>query len=696
MALVNFGNFQIDLEERRIYTTTGELPVEPKVVDVLCYLIRNSDRFVSLQELHAEVWSGRVVTDTAVRRTVSKLRAVLGDTDTEAPLFIKSQMKRGYQFIGQVLPVELSTTEFISSDSADDSTKLQTNEISSVSRKKLARSRYGLFSALLLAIVFWSYQLVWETRENPVLTNEPIVSIAGEKYYLSVSENGRYQAFTGRLNKNEGWQPYLYDRQLGQLQKVYRSPKAYTPFVSVVNNETVIVSAVEDGQSKLYLYAISNLDQAQRVISLQDFSRIGQVVSYQDKVVLLNGQRHSDNNLVYYLLNLEDETVKQFTFSALRDSIDLGATLSPDQQYFAFIRRGINYQVQILRTADKSLLTEEAYEFSMIPNDEMNLLWLDHQRLLINIGSEFEILNVANRTKQQLSQSERFSSLGRDQAGNLFGLLKKPKKISFYQVQLTDLSSIQRYYSFNDHAISLSYSQTPDTLWLVEQDQTGYLLQQYQPKTGEKKLYFKSKAPFSVIDDQPDSANLLLQFSHHQLKMLDYDSGKVTEISDINQKISFATFAGDNKVFFSERIGEEWQINVFDRESLSQTRVLKGYRLIWSWNQQFVAVDAEGQFYLLDHQHQPVKALQLSIDFKLRHQVSLRGNTLIIANIGVDSLWRLTTLDLLSGQQQHQVSDTLPIKTSFSFNNESTSAVLMAENDIENQLVKLGYNLGYN
>lgn len=93
MSLVTIGEFTVDVEERRIYNQQGECLVEPKVIDVLCYLIMHADRFVSQKELHAEVWTGRIVPDTTVRRTISKLRAVLGDSDTENPRHIKSQMK---------------------------------------------------------------------------------------------------------------------------------------------------------------------------------------------------------------------------------------------------------------------------------------------------------------------------------------------------------------------------------------------------------------------------------------------------------------------------------------------------------------------------------------------------------------------------------------------------------------------------
>ena len=76
MGLLNFGTLQIDLEQRRVFTASSEIIVEPKMFEVLSYLIKNSERYVSLQELHTEVWAGRVVTDTAVRRVISKLRVL--------------------------------------------------------------------------------------------------------------------------------------------------------------------------------------------------------------------------------------------------------------------------------------------------------------------------------------------------------------------------------------------------------------------------------------------------------------------------------------------------------------------------------------------------------------------------------------------------------------------------------------------
>ncbi|MCE2028883.1 winged helix-turn-helix domain-containing protein [Sessilibacter corallicola] len=77
------------------------MSVEPKLIEVLCYLIVQRDRYVPLAELHDELWAGRIVTDTAVRRTISKLRSILED-DTYNPQFIKSLPKRGYKMVASV------------------------------------------------------------------------------------------------------------------------------------------------------------------------------------------------------------------------------------------------------------------------------------------------------------------------------------------------------------------------------------------------------------------------------------------------------------------------------------------------------------------------------------------------------------------------------------------------------------------
>lgn len=697
MDIVNIGKFNVDIEGRRIYTSQGEVPVEPKVIDVLFYLMQYSERYVSLQELHAEVWPGRVVTDTAVRRTISKLRALLEDTDPEAPRYIKSQMKRGYQFIYQSEQVEAAIPAVAENNVAEAAVSFVKPELVTVQpgfNKKASPNWYVIGTLLLLFAALIAFLLQKNMQDNQVMRNSPVVDIAGEKRFLSVSEDGRFHTFTGRLSKTGLWQPYLYDFKLGQLQRISIPKDAAYHIVSVVHNDTVAISSFENGQAKLYLHSALDLKAPAKTIQLDELSDIGQALSYQDNLVLINGRKKGENNGLYYLLDLEKITLKQFTYSSLQGSVDFGAALSPDKTHFALIRRDSAHHVQIYRIADKKLVAEESFAQGSVGADEFNLMWLNDHDLLINYADKHKKLNIQTGATTLLPITERFTGFGRDAAGNLFGLLLQPQNKDFYQIQLPDLDTVQRYFSFTETAVSLAHSQEPGKLWLVEQINSGFQLFRFYPATGEKKLSLTQKNPFTVLAESEDYLLLLQQ---HQLKLLDQNSGDLKNISYENQQVHNAIPALDrHKIIFTEKIGEEWLINVFDRNTNTQSRLLKGYRLLLPWEKQYIAADPQGQFYLLDSSYQQIKQLPMQVNFSQRHQVGVYGDKLIATNLMADSNWALATFDLVTANYQRQLSSSLPMKSDFSFNNDGSIAIVTTENEYTNQLVKIGYNFGYN
>lgn len=96
------GEYTFDGMQQSLIKEDAHYTLEPKCMQVLSYLIEQQPRIVSLEELHNNVWENQIVTDTAVRRVISKLRVALGDNDTKNPKYIKSIMKRGYQLIAEV------------------------------------------------------------------------------------------------------------------------------------------------------------------------------------------------------------------------------------------------------------------------------------------------------------------------------------------------------------------------------------------------------------------------------------------------------------------------------------------------------------------------------------------------------------------------------------------------------------------
>jgi len=96
--ILQFGNYTLDegLLELRF---GGELvEAEPQVFRLITYLVRNRDRVVSKDELIAEIWDQRVVSDAALNSRINLARKAIGDSG-RAQALIKTFPRRGYRFV---------------------------------------------------------------------------------------------------------------------------------------------------------------------------------------------------------------------------------------------------------------------------------------------------------------------------------------------------------------------------------------------------------------------------------------------------------------------------------------------------------------------------------------------------------------------------------------------------------------------
>src|SRR5262249_26053983 len=77
------------------------VPVEPKVFDLLAYLIENRERVASKDDLIAAIWGGRIVSESALTSRINAARCAIGDTGAEQRL-IKTFTRKGLRFVGAV------------------------------------------------------------------------------------------------------------------------------------------------------------------------------------------------------------------------------------------------------------------------------------------------------------------------------------------------------------------------------------------------------------------------------------------------------------------------------------------------------------------------------------------------------------------------------------------------------------------
>ena len=89
----------LDAQRRELRSGMTLVAVEPLAFDLLEFLIRHRDRVVSRDDLLAAVWSGRIVSDSAIGARINAARRAIND-DGEQQRWIRTIARKGSPFVG--------------------------------------------------------------------------------------------------------------------------------------------------------------------------------------------------------------------------------------------------------------------------------------------------------------------------------------------------------------------------------------------------------------------------------------------------------------------------------------------------------------------------------------------------------------------------------------------------------------------
>lgn len=143
------AKFEIDTEQFQITCANNELGVEPKVFDLIVYLIDNRQRLVTRDELFEQVWRGREVSDTTLSNHIKSARKVFGD-DGEQQQVIKTHRGRGYQFIADVEIANSSAEKEVMTNKIDAADSNHSQQ-----RKTINKFAYLVLALFTLAFTYW-------------------------------------------------------------------------------------------------------------------------------------------------------------------------------------------------------------------------------------------------------------------------------------------------------------------------------------------------------------------------------------------------------------------------------------------------------------------------------------------------------------------------------------------------------------
>jgi TolB-like protein/DNA-binding winged helix-turn-helix (wHTH) protein/Flp pilus assembly protein TadD len=181
-----FGDCELEPEARTLQQRGERIPVEPKVFDLLVYLIERRERVVSSNELLDALWPGVSVTPAALTRTVQKARQAVGD-DGERQAVLRTEHGHGFRFVAEV---------------TDVATPAAAAPVPVTSRARIA-ALAGLVALLVAVAIVW-------LQSRPVVKPAPGRSVAVLPF-ANLSQDAAAEPFTNGI----------YDDILTRISKIH-------------------------------------------------------------------------------------------------------------------------------------------------------------------------------------------------------------------------------------------------------------------------------------------------------------------------------------------------------------------------------------------------------------------------------------------------------------------------------------------
>ena len=97
----SFGDYALDVDRRELTRGSELISIGPQVFDLLVYLVKNSERVVSKDDLIASVWGGRIVSESTLTSHINAVRKAVGDSGDEQRL-IRTIARKGFRFVGDI------------------------------------------------------------------------------------------------------------------------------------------------------------------------------------------------------------------------------------------------------------------------------------------------------------------------------------------------------------------------------------------------------------------------------------------------------------------------------------------------------------------------------------------------------------------------------------------------------------------
>ncbi len=199
--LYSFGDFTLSVEDHSLMRGGENIPLTPKMFDLLLVLVQNPGKVLTKDFLLESVWPNSFVEEGNITFNIRQLRKALDDNH-QAPQYIETVTRRGYRFLPSVEAVTTAPAE--------------EPQTAPAPRAVETRGRWrgiafaGTLVTLIAAVAIGAWFLKGRSVDSAAILNSPFerekLSTDGKVFHVAISPDGKNVIYTNKIGgKQSVW-----------------------------------------------------------------------------------------------------------------------------------------------------------------------------------------------------------------------------------------------------------------------------------------------------------------------------------------------------------------------------------------------------------------------------------------------------------------------------------------------------------
>jgi Tol biopolymer transport system component/DNA-binding winged helix-turn-helix (wHTH) protein len=406
----NLSNCKVNPIEFSIQINDGDKQsLQPKFIEVLCYLAKHYPRIIPRDELIDNIWGpNSVVGDKSLTNAIWHLRKNFAEVN-EGNDVIETIRKAGYRLVVepqwhpyedlQVKENKATTRDIHLSQTGQDNTTTnsidltteKSNDLASNNKKDLPSQQIKPLFSLVIAVAIFTAILMGYLLGKPSSNTASITQITrhpGSELFPSPSPDGRYVVYS-QVSNNQPTNLFMKDTLQPQL------PAQQLTFDTEIERHSVWSN---DGK---YLYFARLAKDASycKYIQLKVESRQEKVItdcpnrggyfyldiSPDDKTLAIHGfNDDAEKSGIYFLdLTTSNSALQRFSCKVGCDYKDRDMAFSPNGKYLAISRRFSRRYSENLYLVD--IETKASQQLTHKEEDIVGITWINDNKIIYAI-----------------------------------------------------------------------------------------------------------------------------------------------------------------------------------------------------------------------------------------------------------------------------------------------------------------------